>query len=271
MIIKLFHLNIFQGIYLDRVIKFVLDNQIDILHFQEVTSGKMSRGGGYNYPGQLANRTYNPNENFVGVNCFEEIKNSLNMHGELVKTYSLINDEDSSLGNATFFNDKFELLDKKVLWYKDFMQVPEGFTNIDELSRAALILKLKTGNREFTDINTHLTWGPTPDDEPYKVEQAKILYEELKKTPAPFILSGDFNVTPETETASMFNDLARNLTVENNVKNTLNGEIHPAKNLFPPGLAVDYIFVSQDINVKTFKVVEESLSDHLGLMLEFEL
>ena len=36
-------------------------------------------------------------------------------------------------------------------------------------------------------------------------------------------------------------------------------------------VAVDFIFVSSDITVKHFAVIEEDLSDHLGLTVEVEI
>lgn len=270
--LKLLQLNIFQGRFLDRVIDFARQNDVDILHLQEVTTGRMSLGGGYRYPKGIEAGKLAINSTTVGIDCFETLKKELNMDGELVITNSYVGEPESGTGNATLFKKHLKLVDKQVIWMKGFFEIEPDFTDIPVLSRAAIITQFAIKSKQITTINAHLTWGPTAEDAPYKIEQAEILYEALKKIPEPFIFTGDFNVTPDTQTASMFNSLARNLTTENQLTNTLNPNMHPAKHLFPPGLAVDYIFVSENINVASFKLIDDmDLSDHLGLLLEFEL
>ena len=67
--------------------------------------------------------------------------------------------------------------------------------------------------------------------------------------------------------------MATNLIVKNKVTNTLNPRVHYArKKLFPPGLAVDYIYISKHFKQKKFKVLKNlDLSDHFGLESELEL
>lgn len=271
MVLRLLQLNIFQGKNLDKIIDFVTKNKVDILHFQEVTTGKMSKGGKAKYPDENTDRIFSPNEKFIGINCIGEIKKSLGFEVENVVATSYTNDPASSIGNATFFNGNVKLVKSETIWLKDFFSIPEDFSDIAVLPRAALICKFEGNSKEFYTVNAHLAWGKNSSDEPYKIEQAEKLYDRLKEVKTPFILSGDFNVTPETQTASMFDDLARNLDKENGITNTLNPDVHATKTLFPKGLAVDYVFASKDINVKSFELITEDLSDHYGLLLEFEI
>jgi endonuclease/exonuclease/phosphatase family metal-dependent hydrolase len=268
---KILQLNIFQGKYLDRVIDFVKKEDIDILHLQEITAGKLSQGGTYHYPGNFLKRKLNIKKKFIKINCFEEIKKNLKMDGILVATSKLKGDSESYFGNATFFKKNIKLLSNKIVWLKDFLEIDESFTDIPNLSRAAIIAKFKIGRtKTLTTINSHFAWGPNPLDEPYKINQARKLYNAIKTSPDPFVFTGDFNVTPETNSASMFDGIGRNLVKEFGVKNTLNKRVHPAKVLFPRGIAVDYIFVSEDIEVKKFEVIDKiDLSDHYGLLLGF--
>lgn len=270
--IKILQLNIFQGKFLDEVLKFVKQNDIDILHFQEVTGGQMSQGGKYRYPGGSDEFNKEANEKHAGVDCFEEIKDILKMNGVLVKTTCLEGDKNSYMGNATFYKSSIKLLDYRTIWMKEYFEINKDFTDIPELSRASLISRFEIFSKKFSTVNTHFAWGPNQYDEPYKIEQAKILYKELANISSTLIITGDFNVTPMTETASMFNDFGKNLIQENHVVNTLNPRTHPAKVLFPPGIAVDYVIVSENINVKSFEVVDKTdLSDHFGLLTSFEL
>jgi endonuclease/exonuclease/phosphatase family metal-dependent hydrolase len=194
------------------------------------------------------------------------------MDGMLVKVTKYLGDTSSFLGNAIFFKKDFKDLAKKNIWLKEYFEIDPDFTDIPNLPRAAITARLKLGQKILNITNAHLAWGPTQFDEPYKIKQAEILYKSLVKQKKPFILAGDFNVIPSTKTASMFDKLGRNLVKENGITNTLNERKHPAKVLFPPGIAVDYVFVSDDILVKKFKTIDNiDLSDHLGLLLEFEI
>jgi endonuclease/exonuclease/phosphatase family metal-dependent hydrolase len=59
-----------------------------------------------------------------------------------------------------------------------------------------------------------------------------------------------------------------NLIDKYNIKSTrpdFNDGLETGRNV------VDYIFVSEDIKVKDFKVIETDITDHLPLLLEFEI
>ncbi len=97
------------------------------------------------------------------------------------------------------------------------------------------------------------------------------MVDYLKQVQPPFILTGDFNVRPDTQLIKNFDTLARNLTSEHKITNTLNAQTHRAVEIFPPGIAVDYIYITDDIKVNKFEVIAETLSDHLGLQAELEI
>ena len=52
----------------------------------------------------------------------------------------------------------------------------------------------------------------------------------------------------------------------------LNFNVHPAKQLLPNGIAVDYIFTSSEFKVHDFRVITTpDLSYHYGLALDVEV
>lgn len=273
MVVKLLQLNIFQGKFLDRIIDLVKKEDFDILHFQEVTGNELSKGGTYNFGGELASRQIEASKSALDQDCFEEIKIKLGLNGELLTTHYLKGDPTSYYGNATFYKKNLNIIgkEKKLLSDPTHMEIDHDFTEWEKEPRGFISVAFEFDGKKAYFINTHLAWGPRPDDKEYKLEQARKLYDYVKSLDAPFVLSGDFNVTPETKTASMFNDLGKNLTVENSLVNTLNLRVHPAKHL-EPGLAVDYIIVSKGLEVKNFKLIEDiDLSDHLALFVEIEV
>ncbi|OGD63896.1 hypothetical protein A2160_01575 [Candidatus Beckwithbacteria bacterium RBG_13_42_9] len=251
MSLKFLQLNIYKGRLLDKIIAFLKREQFDIIQLQEVCSGRFWE---------------------QRLDLFQELKNSLpDYHGELAVSWRLKNDPDSYFGNATFVKSHIKVVSKQTLWLKPYQEFANPLNTRYELySRCALILDIKISNQPLVIINTHLAWGPTPYDKPFKQKQAKHLISYLRQLKKLFILAGDFNLIPETKIIKSFDKLGQNLTVENGITNTLNPKFHRVKQLFPKGLAVDYIFTHSEIRVKNFELIKEDLSDHYGLRLKFD-
>ncbi|MDO8609704.1 MAG: hypothetical protein Q7R95_04095 [bacterium] len=270
--LKLLQLNIFKGKFLDNIVDLVKKENFDILQFQEVTGGKKSNGGINLYPEKMNLPSGNINNKTLGAFLFEDIKKIFHLNGDLVITNRIKSDPSSYEGNATFYNNDIQCTEKNIIWLQDFKEIDEDYTEWETIGRAALSLKLMYKGKQFYVINTHNAWGPNSLDEDYKIEQAQKLVQYIQTLKLPYIVTGDFNVIPQTKTISIMNSIGRNLISENNIYNTLNSNVHPAKRLFPPGIAVDYIFVEQNIKVIDFRVISNiDLSDHFGFILEFEI
>lgn len=248
--LKLLHLNIFMGKWLDEVIKYVKQENFDILSFQEVSGGRVS---------------------FHRDNTFQKIMD-LGYEGEMSVNWRIKNHYASFFGNATFFKPQFTLLEKSEIWLREYRDIedPDNRESRDD-PKAPLSLLLEKDGRKLRIVNAHLAWDPTPNDTQEKIRQAKIFYDYLQSIKSPFIITGDFNVEKHTKVVKMIDKIGRNLTAENKLTNTLNSRLHKAPHLFPPGLAVDYIYVSDDIKVEKFEVLDMDLSDHLGLYLEVDV
>lgn len=251
--IKFFHLNIEGGRKLDDVIAYIKENDFDIIHLQEVAGGYFSKD--------------------QGVDNFIKVRESLGYHASLSKTWCLKDKPESYIGNATFFKPSLQKNDEEVVWLKPFRTVQsyplDDIDFIKNLPRNALALQFLLNGKNIWFVNTHLTWGPSPKDEPYKVDQGRILYNFLKELDSPFLLSGDFNVTKESEVVKMIDDLAFNHSVSAGLTNTLNAHLHRAKELFPSGHAVDYIYTSPILVAENFALVDTpDLSDHFGLRID---
>lgn len=232
----------------DKVARFIKTQDFDIINFQEVTGGILSKSV---------------------PDSFGYFKKVLNLNGELVKSWSATDDGKSYFGNATFFKKSFKLLKKEEIRLKSYVVIPDYINRrIEDDPHSALSLTLKYGSKTFSVINTHLAWEPTPKDKPFKTAQALKLYHYLQKIERPFIFSGDFNLTPDSKVVKMMNGVGRNLTTENGVKNTLNPHLHRIKNL---SLVVDYVFVNFDTKVLNFEVVNDDISDHYGLSAKIEI
>ncbi|HSX46774.1 MAG TPA: endonuclease/exonuclease/phosphatase family protein [Patescibacteria group bacterium] len=134
-------------------------------------------------------------------------------------------------------------------------------SNIRNLQRVAI--KLPDG-RELNVLNHHGYHNhqhKRGDEE--TMRQCGIIANKIKELKNPVILGGDFNLEPHSESLELINKLLRNLTIEAGLTTTRTPLTHKTE-------VCDYIFVSEDIKVTRFKAVEEIVSDHQALVLNFE-
>lgn len=253
MTIRFLQLNIQKGSHLPAVIRYIQKGRFDIVCLQEVAGGTLA----------AARR-----------NCYEELVARTGTAGQLAVYTNVKGDVSSFIGNATLFHPAWNCAVSHIIWLKRYQEVADP-VRVDPrvVARCALATILTRDKTELLLVNTHLVWGPTPNDALYKRNQADILYRWIKShAKLPFILAGDFNLNPQTNIVTKLSRLGVNLTKRYRITNTLNPRLHYAKNLFPSGLPVDYVITDKRIMVKKF-FVEDSvdLSDHYGLVAEISL
>jgi endonuclease/exonuclease/phosphatase family metal-dependent hydrolase len=256
MIIKLLQLNINSDNFWDKLIPYLKTHDFDVLHFQEVT-GKNTIAGNIN-----AKR-----------DTFIELQKTLqgNYNSELSITQRYTSSPDAYMGNAIFYKKQFTLIKKNEITLSSFEPFPKDSTDYENVGRKVLHLTLEIEKKQISFLNAHAAWGRDHIEKPFQTKQGDILLTYLKTVNPPFVLTGDFNITPEQPLMQKISSLTRNLITENNITNTLNPKNHRAKVLFPKGLAVDYIFTSKELQSKNFAVIDEGLSDHFGLTAEIKL
>jgi endonuclease/exonuclease/phosphatase family metal-dependent hydrolase len=250
--IKILQLNIRFGLHLDRIIRYIKENDFDIVNLQEVAGGYFSSDKGNNY---------------------EKLIEHTGMEGELAIYVHRTGTVTSFRGNATLYKRNWIMLSNHTIWMKRYKEVDTMKTLDPRKSpRCALCTLLEKDGKQLLVINTHLAWGPTAMDALYKKNQADRLYRWIKNHDTkPFVLTGDFNLNPQTVIVRELSSLGVNLIKRNHVTNTLNPRVHYAKNLFPSGLPVDYIIADKRIKVEKFFVEQKDLSDHLGLVMACDI
>ncbi len=257
MTLSFLQLNMNGDNYWDTLVAFLKIHDFDVIQFQEVC-GKGTIAGNLN----------------TKIDCFEALKELLKdtHNGEIAITQRYASSPTAYLANATFYKKKFSLIDVNVLTlHNNPKPFPKTETNYESVGRKILHLTLNIHGKYISFINTHFAWAPTPKELPHQTKQGKILLEYLRKVQRPLVLTGDFNMDPDQPTIKEINTLARNLISENNIINTLNPRMHAVAGM-NLDIAVDYIFVTPDITVNKFNVLEnEDLSDHLGLTAEIEI
>ncbi|MSR85488.1 hypothetical protein EXS71_03600 [Candidatus Uhrbacteria bacterium] len=119
-------------------------------------------------------------------------------------------------------------------------------------------------NSSLTVFNLHgLYTGGGKDDEPGRLQQSLRIREFFTQHPGEKILCGDFNLNPHTESMKLLENGMKNLIKDFGVTST-RSHYYPKQSKF-----ADYILLTPNIEVKKFEVMQEPVSDHLPLYLDF--
>ncbi|MFI5241224.1 MAG: endonuclease/exonuclease/phosphatase family protein [Microgenomates group bacterium] len=228
-----------------------------------------------------------PQEKFIKDNlsdtdvfCFSEVgKNQFNNFTNILTDFNSLYCLDESLDNsissqAIFVKKSFDVkIHKKELLYgaievAETKEVP-GFVQGITLN----------GKEPFSIFNVQgMAYPGDKLDTPFRIDQSEKIINFTKGFIKPHLILGDFNLMPDTRSIGMLEKVGyRNLIKEFNIKTTRNKiawehfknskkDIYFGKQLF-----ADYVFVSSEVNVKTFEVPGIEISDHLPLILNFDL
>ncbi len=144
--------------------------------------------------------------------------------------------------------------------------LPQG-SDIGNHPRNIQYVQLKVGDTVVTCINFHGLWnrkGKTDSED--RMRQSENIIAFLHTLKNPYILCGDFNLLPETQSLKLFEAIGlSNLIKEYGITSTR------SSHYIKPEKYADYMLVSSGINVTDFGVLNDEVSDHLPLLLEFEL
>ena len=120
----------------------------------------------------------------------------------------------------------------------------------------------------FAVISIHGIWtGKGKDDSPERLSQSEALLKIADSLPGEKIIIGDFNLNPNTQSLALLSARYRNLISEYGIATT-RSDLYDKKQIMP---LADYCFVSGGVKVKDFQVPNTEASDHLPLILDFEI
>lgn len=125
--------------------------------------------------------------------------------------------------------------------------------------------KFSKGVKDYTICNLHGHWTPNfKGDNPARFEQFKNIKKLLDGFDGAKILCGDFNVASDAKSMKILETSMKNLVKEYKITTT-RSHLYTKEHKLS-----DYILVSPEIRVKKFEVIQDVVSDHLPLMLEFD-
>lgn len=169
-------------------------------------------------------------------------------------------------GIAIFLKKGFEVIASgELMLYKNPSFNPKDESN--DHNRKMQWIHIKRDTKDAIIMNVHGHWDPVgKGDTENRIAQSKIIADFVATTGnTPKILVGDFNLLPETESIKMLDGHFTNLITKYSIPTTrtslYTGEDKHA----------DYVFVSDEILVEGFEALPDVVSDHVPLLLNFDV
>lgn len=206
--------------------------------------------------------------NFEKIVTFDLVSDILQDHNGYFEDYIAPGNYNKQ-GLAVFLKKNIEVKNRGELFVYNPPDMGISNSNPHTLWRNLQYLECGRGGKEFIVANFHglfdIATKSHKDDSLERLEQSRRVRMWLDKHNCPKILCGDFNLWPNTESIKILEKEMRNLIKEYNIKSTRSAFFN-----FPNKFA-DYVLVSSGIDVIDFRILDENVSDHLPLYLEFEI
>lgn len=170
-------------------------------------------------------------------------------------------------GNYT--RSRFEILKAQNIF------IENHFTyNIDlsrwpeEEYRAVLVTDHIVKGKKLRILNYHGIWSRDKLGSKRTLRANKLIYNLALQAEGEVIICGDFNLFPHTSPMKIFEKNLISLVDKFKIKTT-----RPASNELSSSKrnVVDYVWVSSGVKVNKFQVPDVEVSDHLPLILDFDL
>ncbi len=240
---KLISLNIWGGHVYEPLLEFINHYQeVDVFCLQEVYSN--------------ASDKITTEERWVALHILEEISLRLPTHQILFKP--IVN---GIYGIAMLIHKHHKIIAHGAVCIFDNPNYSgRGPTH----SRFMQWAHINNNNHDYIILNIHGLWnGQGKLDSTDRLIQAEIVANFIKKQNQPTILCGDFNLRPDTNSIKIISEGMCDLIKHYNIQSTRTS-FYPKEEKF-----ADYIFTSKEVKVLDFSVLQNEVSDHAPLLLDF--
>lgn len=190
---------------------------------------------------------------------YKDIKNILSgFSGQIAKA------QDGEFGIATFVKNTMPIksVDETFVYGEK-----NGMIDADEstFGRTVLHIKIELDGKPYSILNFHGFWHDGPKtDSPETITQSQNIIKLLNSIKGRKILCGDMNLDLDTKSIKLIESAGmRNLVKEYGISSTRTSYFKY------DGKFADYIFISEGIEVDDFKVLQEEVSDHSPLYIDF--
>lgn len=172
-----------------------------------------------------------------------------------------------SLANGIF--SKFPIKSQRRVWINE----PNGEGGYDDEYRAYVEVTLEVEDKELIVGTVHMSYTHQFEvTEPKKAETDKLVAELLKPKTSPFVFTGDLNATDGSYTIESVSKVLADAGPAHSEK-TWTTKQFSYKGFEEDKLnwRLDYAFTNNKIRVTRSQVIDTEFSDHLPLLIEFEL
>lgn len=244
----------------DEVIKLVNKEESDICTFQEVMNAKEeSCFSMYKSRNELVNIDSYP------FNAFSP----LFVAKGVIKNGVISRDFGGNAEQGTLLLSKYEIKEHYNQFYYNEYRYEYDATEFREKDwcRSIQNVVLDIDGKELQIINVHGIWNKDKVGDERTIKQSEFILSKLRWD-IPVIVVGDFNLLPGTESIEILNKKLNNLIEEYGIRTT-----RPNFNdgLDEGNLVCDYVFVNDKVKVNDFKILNDNTSDHLPIVLDFEI
>jgi len=156
-------------------------------------------------------------------------------------------------------------------YYKNYtLQLEWARFHSEDHPRAVQVIELNVNDKRLQILNLHGLHSKDKQDTERTIAQCKYVLNAAERKDIPTIIVGDFNLLPNTKSIQILNKKFRNLIDEYNIASTVPDYDHGTESK-KGKFVMDYIFVNDKIKVNNFEVFNTNISDHLPLILDFDI
>ncbi len=138
--------------------------------------------------------------------------------------------------------------------------------------RVYIQAEIQTNSELLTVGTTHLSFTKFFTDVDLKKRQIDVLINSIKKNSRYFVFAGDLNSPPESYVVPQLTKMLNHAGPSFEQK-TWATKIHDKDGFRVDSLQyrLDYVFATKDLQVKSAKIVQTDYSDHLPVLVEFDV
>lgn len=176
--------------------------------------------------------------------------------GQIEQGYELLAKYPIVGGSNEFFYKSFEYMYDWSNWRQE------------DHGRSVQIAEFMVDGVPLQILNLHGIWTSHKKGDERTLKECEYIVAAAKRKDIATIITGDFNLSPETPSIQIVDRVFRNLVTEYGVTVTrpdFTDELEGGGNV------IDYIFVNNKVEVAHFEVIKSDVSDHYPLALEFSL
>ncbi len=266
---KLISLNTFSATFFEPFMQFVKQHaaDTDIFCFQEVF---------HSHTGEVTATNERSNQLEELIAALPEFNYYF---APVQENFAILGDGGTGFdyGNATFIKKNLNVVGwDKIFIYREANSYVHG--EFETYPSNMLHTQIMIGSKIVTVCNLHGAAMPGHKlDTVERLLQTKKILDFVRNEPGEKIIVGDFNLLPETRSIKLIEENGfRNLIQDFGITTTrgsLIKKLHPEYGTSAQGFQefADYAFVSPGVVVTSFEVPDLPVSDHLPLILEFEV